>query len=49
MQPSDEVGRFEMVNLPSPPADRNRYALRPHENRSHDFELQSTRLPLDNS
>ncbi|MBB3210717.1 hypothetical protein FHS27_006565 [Rhodopirellula rubra] len=25
MQPSGEVGRFEVVNLPSPPADRKRY------------------------
>ena len=25
MQPSGEVGRFEMVDLPSPPADRHRY------------------------
>jgi hypothetical protein len=24
MQPSGEVGRFEVVNLPSPPADRRR-------------------------
>jgi len=25
MQPSGEVGRFEVVDLPSPPADRQRY------------------------
>ncbi|SMP80570.1 hypothetical protein SAMN06265222_1571, partial [Neorhodopirellula lusitana] len=25
MQPSGEVERFDVVNLPSPPADRNRY------------------------
>ncbi|ELP34486.1 hypothetical protein RBSWK_01572 [Rhodopirellula baltica SWK14] len=25
MQPSGEVGRFEVENLPSPPADRQRY------------------------
>ncbi|TWT64938.1 hypothetical protein Pan14r_54400 [Crateriforma conspicua] len=25
MQPSGEVGRFEVVDLPSPPADRRRY------------------------
>lgn len=25
MQPSGEIGRFEMVDLPSPPADRRRY------------------------
>lgn len=24
MQPSGEVGRFEVVDLPSPPADRQR-------------------------
>jgi len=25
MQPSGEVGRFDVENQPSPPADRNRY------------------------
>jgi hypothetical protein len=25
MQPSGEVGRFEVVDCPSPPADRHRY------------------------
>jgi len=25
MQPSGEVGRFEVEDQPSPPADRNRY------------------------
>jgi hypothetical protein len=26
MQPSGEIGRFEVEDQPSPPADRNRYA-----------------------
>lgn len=25
MQPSGEIGRFEVVDVPSPPADRRRY------------------------
>jgi len=25
MQPSGEIGRFEVEDQPSPPADRNRY------------------------
>jgi hypothetical protein len=30
MQPSGEIGRFEMVDLPSPPADRRRYPTEIH-------------------
>jgi hypothetical protein len=28
MQPSGEIGRFEVEDQPSPPADRNRYRTR---------------------
>jgi len=30
MQPSGEVGRFEVDDQPSPPADRKRYSIETH-------------------
>lgn len=41
MQPSGEVGRFEVVNLPSPPADRRRYPTGRVDD-AHGFRFNAT-------